>query len=148
MIREETDAALINSISNMAEVLPFISFQGKLDWQAAIDSLDCIVVSNGEDAVGVFERTADRTYQTHTIFAPSCRGKRALEAGRAMLDFMVPAHADHIWGYTPIANPQARWFNRKLGAQLIGQDCLPNEGMVEVFQYPPDGASEEWSPPS
>lgn len=142
MIREESSAELVNRISNMSEVLPYISHCGALDWQSAIDSADCVILSNGEDAVGAFERTGERTFQTHTIFAPSCRGRRALRAGKAMLDYMIPRYADHIWGYTPMDNPAARWFNRRLGAQVIGQDCLPNEGVVEVFQYPPDEKEE------
>lgn len=137
MIREETDADLINRISNLPEVLPHISYCGPLDWQAAIDSPECIILSNGEDAIGAFERTAPRTWQVHTIFGPTCRGRKAVETGKAMLAYMVPAHADRVWGFTPLANAKARWFNRQCGARVIGQDCLPKDGVVEVFQYPP-----------
>ena len=107
-----------------------------MDWAPALDA--CVVLSNGEDAVGVFEPTGIRLYQVHTLFGESCRGRRALEVGRAMIDFMIPDYADAIWGATPIANRAARWFNRQLGARVIGQDVYEAEGAVELFRYGAD----------
>lgn len=137
MIREETSSDLINAIANAPGVVEHVSYIGEVDWTPAVESPDCIVVSNGSDAVGVFEKSADRVFQTHTIFGPTCRGKRAIETGKEMLDYMIPRHAEYIWGYTPLRNAKARWFNRKVGAQVLGEDCLPMDGVVEVFRYPP-----------
>lgn len=121
MIREETDAALVNRISNMAEVLPYIARHGhEVDWSPAIGHPDCIIASNGEDACIVFERNpGTRDWQCTTIFAPTCRGKRAVETGRSIGDYMLANHADTIFGSIPNAFKHALWFYRKMGGIQI-----------------------------
>jgi hypothetical protein len=141
MIRRETNSDLIDRISNMPGVFEAISKHGRaLAWSSGMDGL--IVLSNGEDAVGVFEETAPGAYQTHTMFAPTCRGARAVETGRAMLRYMFDNGADTIWGATPINNAKARWFNRKCGARMVGRSVYPVDGAVEVFQV----EKSAWSP--
>jgi hypothetical protein len=162
LIREETDAVLVNRISNMPEVLPFISRHGdEVDWSPAIGHPDCVILSNSIDACIVFERTAARDWQCTTIFAPSCRGRGALETGNAMRRYMLANHADMVFGSIPDRFRHALWFYRKMGGTPaasvesggetyvaqenetllvfraeIGQDCLPKDGMIEVLQYP------------
>lgn len=51
-----------------------------------------------------------------------------------MIEFMIPDHADAIWGATPMKNRAARWFNRQLGAVVTGHDIYEAEGPVELFR--------------
>lgn len=136
-IRRERDAALINRVANLTTVRPAIAYHGQqLDWSAAFPAKDTgvVVLSNGNDACAVFARTADRVWQGHTIFAPTCRGRRAIETGKAIIAWMRP-HADRIWGATPIQNRAARWFNRQIGGRSAGFDQYDTEGAVEIFVF-------------
>lgn len=120
MIRREHDAELVNRITNMPEVLPFISRHGnEIDWTPAVSH--CVILSNGEDAAMVLEQTAERDWQVNTIFAPTCRGKRAIETARAMKDFMVPDHADLIFGSIPGDYRHAMYFYHALGGERVDQ---------------------------
>lgn len=125
MIRRETDAELVNRISNMPEVHPFMQRHGKqLDWTPAIEG--CFILSNGEDAVMIFEQTAQRDWQVTTCYAPTCRGKRAVETGLAMKEWMRP-HADMVFGSIPNAYRHALWFYRRMGGievpVVVSGDC-------------------------
>lgn len=119
MIRRETDAKLVNLISNMPEVHPYMQRHGReLDWTPAIGIDDVLILSNGEDACMIFEKTAHRDWQVTTCYAPTCRGKRALETGMAMKEYMAD-HADMIFGSIPNAFRHALWFYRKMGGIKI-----------------------------
>ena len=131
-VRRETDASRINRVSNDAAVRPFVCYHDEeMDWSTAVQN--CVVLSYGDDAIGVFEETKPRLFQAHTIFGRGCRGAAALEAAGAMIAWMIPRHADAIWGATPVSNAAARWFNRRLGARSIGFDQYAAEGAVEIF---------------
>lgn len=133
MIRRENDTDLIDRISNSEQVRPFICHHDNdIDWWPVIRL--CCVLSNGEDAIGIFEETAPREWQVHTVFGATCRGRKAIETGREMIAWMMPHWADRIWGATPMANPQARWFNRQCGARVIGFDDYEKDGPVELFE--------------
>lgn len=136
-VRLERDAGLINRLANLSTVHPFIAYHGQpLDWSAAFpaENTGVVVLSNGDDACAVFASTADRVWQGHTIFAPTCRGRRAIDAGKAIIAWMQP-HADLIWGATPIENRAARWFNRQIGGCAVGFDNYDAEGAVEIFNF-------------
>lgn len=134
MIRRETDAELINRISNAEGVRQNICYRdGAMDWTKAIAEPDIAILSNGTDAVAVFAQTAPRTWQAHTMFSPTCRGRVAIDTAKAMIEHMRP-HADVIWGATPLKNCAARWFNRQLGAMPIRRDIYEAEGEVEIFE--------------
>lgn len=122
MIRVETSAELVNRITNDPQVLPYVSRHGSpIDWTPAVESPDCVVLSNGADAAMVLERTAPRDWQVNTIFAPTCRGKRAVETGLEMKAFATQQYADLIFGSIPNALPQAQWFYRKLGGVPVSR---------------------------
>ncbi len=131
MIRKETDPSLINRLSNDEAVKATLpNLGGEIDWSPAFaPGADCVVLSNGEDAAQVYERTAERDWQVVTIFAPTCRGKRALEAAMDMRDYMLP-HVDLVFGPVPDRLPQAKWFYRKLGG--IPVDEVESGGHVYV----------------
>lgn len=118
-IRRETDAELANRIANDADVLPFISpSAAPVDVTPAIDT--CVVLTNGEDAMQIYEQKAPRVWEVMTVFRKTCRGKRALETGHAMLDYMTP-YADVIFGCIPDKLPHARWFYRHFGGREVEQ---------------------------
>lgn len=134
MIRRETRADLVNAVANSAAVRPFVCFhEEEADWTPAVQSERCIVLSNGEDAVAAFELTSPRFYQAHLLFGETCRGARALEAARSMIAWLIPAHADALWGASALSNLKARWFVRQLGARTMGQEAFEVEGDVEIF---------------
>lgn len=135
MIRRERDAELINRISNMEGVRSGVCYHERMmDWSPVFEPATGIVIlSNGDDAVGVFEMTGEREWQIHTVFAPTCRGKKALQVAREMLDWMAK-WGDAFWGATPDSNRAAKWFNRQLGFKSVGHDVYEAEGPVEMFR--------------
>jgi hypothetical protein len=136
MIRRETTPDLLHAISHSEGVRPFVCYiDGEMDWQPVVASDRCIVLSNGDDAVSVFEETSPRFYQAHTMFGEDCRGRKAFDVAREMIDAMIPAHADALWGAIPVHNRRARWFHRQLGAESLGLDEFETEGEVEIFFY-------------
>lgn len=116
-IRRETDAALINRLSNELGTVPaqYLA-NGPMDWTPAVDL--CVILSNGDDAAMVFEQTGRRVWQVMTIFGPTCRGRKAIITGKAMRDWMMPAYADAIFGPVPKTLRAATWFYRQMGGRL------------------------------
>lgn len=112
-IQRETNAELANHISRLPGVVSNVSYDGReIDWTPAIDT--CVVLSNGEDAIQVYEQKARHVWEVMTIFGPTCRGKKALETAYAMKDYMLP-YVDVAFGSVPDRLRQAKWFYRKLG---------------------------------
>lgn len=130
MIRREHDAELANRLSADPAIHAAISRHGAaLDWSPAVEG--CVIISNGEDAVQIYEQTAPRDWQVMTIFGPTCRGKRALETAAAMKEWMRP-HADMVFGSIPLSLPHALWFYRKLGGVPV--DYVESGGVRYVAQ--------------
>lgn len=142
-IRRERDDFLLRLIADDPAVRPFICYHDNdIDWTPALERASGVVIlSNGSDAIGVFELTGEnetgQEFQTHTMFGPTCRGKRALQAGRDMLAWMFSRNCSRIWGRTPVSNHRARMFNRLCGAVSIGFDEGSVEGPVEIFEVRP-----------
>jgi hypothetical protein len=134
MIRREMDADLANQIASSPAVRPNVCYHDdEIDLWPAVRG--CCVLSNGEDAVAIFEQTEPGRWQSHTMFAETCRGKRAVETGKEMVAWMFNQRGvDVLWGATPMKNKPARWFNRQLGAVVIGHDDYEAEGPVEIFE--------------
>lgn len=135
MVRRETNITLLNRIANDDAVRPFLRLDGEpLDF-SVIDGLDdneigAVVLSNGEDAAAVFQITAPGSYQVHTLFGPTCRGRRAVDTAREMLGWMWEHDASVVWGATPRWNKPACLFNRLVGAKEIGGDEFE-----AIFEY-------------
>jgi hypothetical protein len=140
VIRIERDPDFINAIANHPSVQPYIREDGApTDWTPVVKDRfsvsGIVVLSNGEDAVGAFEATAIeppfQAYQMHTLFAATCRGRKAIDTAKAMLAWMFAHGATLIWGATPRKNRAARWFNRQIGGRVTGGD---DEEDVEFFE--------------
>ncbi|QBM75887.1 hypothetical protein E2E30_08955 [Sphingomonas sp. AAP5] len=124
MISLEFRPDFINRIANSEGVREFIRPDGAaMDWAPLVSHSPAftgtVLLSNGNDALAAFERTAPGVYQVHTLFADTCRGRLAIETGRAMLRWMFERGAQIVWGSTPRANRKACWFNRHLGAREL-----------------------------
>jgi hypothetical protein len=133
VIRREQDTELIDRISNSEHVRPFICHHDhELDWWPVVRL--CCVLSNGADAIGIFEETEPRVWQVHTLCDVTCRGRKAIDVAKEMIAWMMPKWADVIWGATPMNNPKARWFNRQLGGRVTGHDVYEKDGPVELFE--------------
>lgn len=120
MVGRETNPELVNRIANAPEVRDFLRPDGlPIDLTEVVTSRPthsgCVIVSNGEDALALFDITTDRVYQAHVAFARTCRGKRAVETGREMVDWMFDHNAEVIWADIPTWNKPARWFARQMG---------------------------------
>lgn len=103
-----------------------------MDWWPAIKG--CVVLSNGSDAISIFEQTDDRVWQGHILFDKSHRGKEAIKTARAMIAWMMPKHADAIWGAVPMRNRAARLFMRRIGmSHFAFEDYGGAMGDVEIF---------------
>ncbi len=134
------DAALINRIANSEGVREFVAADDRvMDWAPLVahpfEETGAVVLTNGEDAIGAFVHTAPSVYQAHTIFAKTCRGRRAIDTARAMLKWMADHGATIVWGATPRANRKACLFNR-----LVGAKVLPTSDATDlIFEYRLDG---------
>lgn len=123
-IRRETDPHLMRKIAESDGVMPFVGIEhNRPDWEA-LSSLrpgesGVVILSNGEDAMALFTMTAPRVFQGHTMFADTCRGRRAIETGREIIAWMFDHGADVVWGSTPRGNRKARWFNRQIGMRPL-----------------------------
>lgn len=93
------------------------------------------LVNETEDFCFMFEWSAPGVYQMHTAALPSCRGKRAVKAGKQLLHEMFTQHgADMVWGMTPLDNKAARLFNRWVGGVSCGFGEHHVSGPVEYFR--------------
>lgn len=145
MVRREIEPSLINKISNESSVFSTLAARygvgEAIDWSPVFPmrQTGCVVLSNGEDAAQVYELKADRVWEVCTVFADTCRGKRALQIGREMRDWMEP-HSDLIFGSIPDSLPQAKQFYARLGGERVpyvdaGNDrYIANDG-EELFAW-------------
>jgi hypothetical protein len=96
VIRQEFDTELLDKIGNSESVRPFICYHDdEIDWYPVVRG--CAVLSNGEDAVGIFEQTPKdhdifklvrpemRAWQAHTLFDATCRGRKAIDTAKEMI---------------------------------------------------------------
>ena len=140
MIQRCHDTQFMNSIANQRAVRPFVDYRGSdspMDFAPLAErctKTGIVSISNGEDAFALFVMTGETEYQVHTFFGESCRGRKAIETGREMVEWLFERGAERIWGATPLTNRQARWFNRQVGGRAIGRDEYEVEGDVEIFE--------------
>jgi hypothetical protein len=136
MIRRETDAALINRIANHPKVLPLFDLAktGALDFAECVERPDdYVILSDGALCCAIFEWSAPRVWQGHTLFHPNAATRYAVTTGRAICVRMLSDGADMLWGMTPSILRHVRWFNRQLGFSSAGIGFHHVSGEVEYF---------------
>jgi len=114
-----------------------------MSFQEMADHPDDFALLRNEaaDMAMVFEWSAPLVWQMHTLALPSCRGKRALADGKAVIREMFLHHnAAMIWGQTPVELRAACLFNRWCGGKFVGYRDQPKFGKSEVFI----GIRDEW----
>lgn len=122
MVGIERNPEIANRIANSEGVREFLRPDGApIDLTPLCEmrptQSGMVLLSNGDDALSMFELTCDGVFQGHIAFAQSCRGKRAIDTAREMIDFMWDQGADVIWGDVPKWNKPAILFMRRLGFQ-------------------------------
>lgn len=131
------DPTVLNRIANLPEVKPYFGHveEGDIYFdELASAPDDYTLLCNGEDAGAIFEWSGPGIWQSHYLFARSCRGRRAIEECRRMIGWMFEQEkACLLWGQTPIANRPARWLNRQIGAISHGIRNHHISGPCELF---------------
>lgn len=121
MIHRTFDPALHNRIANDPVVRATFGVHLTNPAPIMFDELaarpeEFILLTNGTDACALFESFGPSVWQGHSLFAPSHRGRAAIETGKAMMAWMFAnTSARMITGATPINLKAARWFNRRIG---------------------------------
>lgn len=128
------DATVFNRIAAHPEIVA--QFGQEQDFtEMAADPEFFALFNNAEGDGGmVFEWSAPGVWQMHSLFLPSCRGKRAIrdaiDIGREMF---TTVGATMIWGQTPVHLTGARMFNRLVGGSHLGFGKHWVSGDVEYF---------------
>ena len=125
------DAEMVNRIANAPGVPELLGAEA-FDFSAAI-KVPTNIFLHYQGGIAICEFSAPRVYQCHLIFAPDCRGRKALRSAIAMRDFMFANHADMLWGQPPIGNAAARKLIRMAGFEPAGFGENPLVGEVEYL---------------
>jgi hypothetical protein len=125
MIDRCTDPALMYRIANSDGVREFVGIEvdGQQDWNALAttppEQSGVFCITDGDDALGIASVTVPGVVQGHWLFGRSCRGKRAIATGKAMIAWLHDHGQAIVWGNTPRSNRKAIWFNRMLGGTVL-----------------------------
>jgi hypothetical protein len=117
----------INQLLNDPLIRPTIGGEGVLDCTTLLSDPRNICLFD-DDGGALFRWSGPGIYEGHSFFR--VRGREAIRKGR---DILSAIEAEKIWGATPIALKAARWFNRQVGFQSLGEIDTP-EGRCELFE--------------
>jgi hypothetical protein len=140
MLRLTHDANLVNAFANDPAIRPHIGApveEGEVDLSAIVARGDVRIVHDG-DAMMLFQHTGPAflgIWEKHTMFRLGCRGRAAIEMGRAMFAWAAAELGAVIWSQTPVVNVRARWFNRQIGMLSRGVAQSEHFGAVEHFEW-------------
>jgi len=139
MITRTKDATLINRIAANPEVRStyniHINSFAPLDFTELCQRDDYYVLTNGEDACAIFDQISPVIFDSHSIFDETCRGKRAVETGKAFVEWMFEnTQALIVYGKTPVENKRARMFNRLIGATSDGVGMFDASGAPRPYE--------------
>ena len=118
---------LLGEILNDPAIAPLIGEFTPSRWMANGRN---VALTDGE-SIGLFEHAHGDTYRVHWLF--KCRGRQALDLGRAMFAEMFDHYGAKIMrGVIPDCRPASKWFSRQLGARSLGPVATVN-GPGELF---------------
>lgn len=95
-------------------------------------------VDDDESPVGVFvfRPVSDGAFEMHTILGKTCRGKKAVEAGRKAVASMFDDGVSTLVSYVFSDAPAALWFAHKIGFESVRREHYPhtrNGASVDVI---------------
>jgi hypothetical protein len=104
-----------------------------IDFAILMNDPRYIFLTNGEDACAFYYQHSPIAFDGHSLAAPSCRGKRAIQVGKEMLEWLwINTSAEIVTGATPIELKAARMFNRWIGMTSLGQH--PHYAALATYQ--------------
>jgi hypothetical protein len=120
------DPALFNALANRPHIRATFAHHMPadevFDFGPMIADDRNIFLSNGVDACSFYTPIGPVVYDGHSLTDTTCRGRRAIEAGRQSLAwFWSHTDAELVTGSTPIELKAARWFNRQMGFVSAGR---------------------------
>lgn len=117
----------ISEIVNVDELVGF-------DAEELVLNPENYLLTDGKHSYALFESDMPGTCQGHYFFSKECRGKKAIQTGQSMINWMFSNFTDIavIAGATPKENKKALWMNKQLGFSHAGS--IQNEvGQLEIF---------------
>ena len=144
------DPQLINRIANIPTIKEMIFLNDpqarrySFDYHDAIAQADrWIVVTDGDDAVAMFEVKTPTVFEGHFFFGPTCRGFKAIRIARLMVDWLFQnTRLIMLVGETPIENRGACFMAKKIGMVSDGTMTKP-KGSYEYHHL----LRSEWDAP-
>lgn len=120
---KQNSAERLNAIANHPAVKPSLGYNDDYtDFTPLLAHPEAYVLLERDGFGAVFEWSAPGVWQAHTMALPEVRGKQAVNAARAMVDYMFNERgARMLWGMTPKGHRPARVFNRAIGAKDAGE---------------------------
>jgi hypothetical protein len=123
------DINLVKDLLNDPVIRPTIGGEGELDPTDLLSDERNICLFDARGGA-MFAWRGPGIYEGHSFFR--VRGRDAIRVGREIMDEMRQ-RADLIWGATRLELKAARWFNRQMGFQSLGEIDTP-EGRCELFE--------------
>jgi len=122
--------AELNRALNRPDVLATLApGYERFDLTEFVENCDNLALRHG-DAVAIFPCISKDEYESHYLFPGTCRGARAVAAGKKILHALFTSYgARAIWGRIPRQNRAARIITRRLGFELVDYrpDALGHE---------------------
>ena len=134
------NAAVHNAVGNHPSVSTAIEHDASrgplfFDNLAIEPAYFALLHNETQDAASIFEFRGPGIWESHTMFLPSCRGRKGVIAAKMMMAEMFTIHdADILWGQTPVDNRAARLFNKWIGATERGRGVHSVAGDVVYFR--------------
>jgi hypothetical protein len=126
------DLALVNEFINDPEIFPHLGFETEsFDAVDQIDDPDFAFITNGDDAMMMFNRTGPEflgIWEMHSLFRKRCPNKRELA-----LEFMKELGARLIWTQAPAYHAKAIRFCEAL--EMTPHGLFTDDVVGEVYHY-------------
>jgi RimJ/RimL family protein N-acetyltransferase len=141
-IAPASDARFLNLVANDSTVRPWVDanvVEGDLDLSPLLDDPQNYICLVGRYGFAIFAALSPHLYHWHAAVLPQGRGKWALDAARASLDWLfTKTSAAAVFAAIPQPNRPARHIVAALGFRLVAvaPAAWPSPaGPVALFNY-------------